>query len=127
MPEKRHAAVRRFNRAVFNPVIKLFAGRFLYSLVYHAGRRSGREYATPVVAAIRDGSIFVPLPYGADTDWFLNVRARGECIVKMKGKRYSTTDPEIVGSSTALPVFPASLRRALARAGVYQYLRLRIG
>ena len=53
MPEKRHRGLRKFNRTFFNPVIKLFAGRFFYSLVYHMGRRSGKEYTTPVVAVWR--------------------------------------------------------------------------
>ena len=89
MPEKRHQGLRKFNRTFFNPVIKLFAGRFFYALVYHVGRRSGKAYTTPVVAVRADGSIFIPLPYGADTDWLLNVQARAECRVKMNGRLYA--------------------------------------
>ena len=86
MPEKRHDGLRKFNRTIFNPIIKLFAGRFLYSLVRHTGRRSGKEYATPVVAVRKENAIFIPLPYGANTDWLLNVQAKGGCAVTVQGQ-----------------------------------------
>lgn len=126
MTEKRHEGLRKFNRAIFNPIIKLFAGRFLYSLVFHVGRRSGKEYSTPVVATKKEEFIFIPLPYGANTDWFLNVQAKGECVVKVKGKLYSSTHPEIVQPSIALSAFPPTLRRAFERANINQFLRLSI-
>ncbi len=125
MPEKKHEKVRRFNRSVFNPVIKfLFAGRMIYALVYHQGRRSGKQYSTPVVAAKTGESIYIPLPYGADTDWYLNVRAAGRCEIRLKRRLYSAVNPELVDAATALKVFPKMLQRSLARAGVEQYLRI---
>jgi len=126
MPEKRHEGLRKFNRTIFNPIIKLFAGRFLYSLVCHTGRRSGKEYATPVLAVRKQDSIFIPLPYGANTDWLLNVQARGECAVTVKGKRYSASQPEVVNSATALPAFSPTFQKAFQRARIEQYLRLEI-
>jgi hypothetical protein len=122
----RHGAIRRFNHAILNPLTKLFAGHFFYSLVYHQGRRSGREYSTPVVAAVRDKHIFIPLPYGTDTDWLLNVQAKGICDVLIRDKLYSATNPEIVEAKLALPVFPAMLRWAFERASVNHFLRLRV-
>ncbi|MCG2786761.1 MAG: nitroreductase/quinone reductase family protein [Anaerolineae bacterium] len=126
MSEKRHDGLRKFNRAIFNPIIKLFAGRFLYSLVFHIGRRSGKEYSTPIVATKKDEFIFIPLPYGANTDWFLNVQAKGKCDVKIKGKLYPSTNPEIVDSTIALSAFPSILQGSFERSSINQYLRLRI-
>lgn len=83
MPKKRHQGLHRFNQTIFNPIIKLFAGRFLYSLVFQVGRRSDKEYATPVVSIKKEDSLFIHLPYGANTDWFLNLLAKGECIIKL--------------------------------------------
>lgn len=126
MTEKHEEGLRKFNRAIFNPIIKLFAGRFLYSLVFHMGRRSGKEYATPVVATKKGDCIFIPLPYGADTDWFLNVQARGDCVVKIKGKQYSSTHPEIIEPSNALFAFSPTLQKAFERSKINQFLRLSI-
>ena len=126
MTPKRNESIRKFNRAILNPITKLFAGRLFYSLLYHIGRHSGKEYSTPVFAAIRNEHIYIPLPYGANTDWMFNVRAKGKCDVKIKGKLYSSTNPEIVDATMALSVFPAVIRWAFERANVNQYLRLRI-
>ena len=125
MPDKHHRGLRKFNRAFFNPIIKLIAGRFFYALVYHVGRRSGKEFSTPVVAIKANAFIFIPLPYGADTDWFLNVRAKGSCGVKIKGKLYQSTDPEVVEPTVALAAFSPTLQRAFRRANIKQFLRLR--
>ena len=126
MADKGHRGLRKFNKAFFNPVIKLFAGRFFYALVYHVGRRSGKEFSTPVVATKANEFIFIPLPYGADTDWFLNVRAKGSCGVKIKGKLYPSSNPEVVEPTTALGAFSPTLQRAFRRANTKQFLRLRI-
>lgn len=46
-------------------------------VVVHQGRRSGKEYQTPVnVFAAPDGYVLA-LTYGADTDWVKNVLAAG--------------------------------------------------
>ncbi|HWQ45881.1 MAG TPA: hypothetical protein VN376_03380 [Longilinea sp.] len=121
-----HQNLRKFNRSVFNPIIKLFAGRFIYALVQHTGRTSGKEYTTPVVAAIKEGTIFIPLPYGADTDWFLNVQAKGGCMVTLRGKQYAAATPIMVDPAAALPAFSQLLRRAFKRAEISQFLRLSV-
>ena len=126
MTEKGHVALRKFNRVVFNRVIKLFAGRFFYALVLHTGRVSGKTYSTPVLAVKKDDSIFIPLPYGADTDWFLNVMTAGGCRIQINGKWYETASPAVVDALTACPHFSASVQRALIKAKVDQYLCLRI-
>ncbi len=43
-------AIRRFNRRIFNPLMLTFAGHRgrPYSVVRHKGRRSGKEYRTPL-------------------------------------------------------------------------------
>lgn len=126
MSEKKHQNLRIFNRRFFNPVIKLIAGRFLYALVQHTGRSSRRVYTTPVVAALKDGAIYIPLPYGADTDWFLNVQARGEGAVKINGKWYQVEKPVIVEVTAALPAFSAWLQRSFIRAGIKQFTCLMV-
>jgi len=126
MSVKHLEGLRNFNRAILNPITKLIAGRFFYSLVFHNGRRSGKAYTTPVVAAKKDGYIFIPLPYGTETDWLLNIQTKRECVVKIKGKHYSSIKPEMVEPSVALPAFPSMLQSAFRRAGINQFLRLQI-
>lgn len=125
MPKKRLKALRKFNRAILNPIARsLTGGRFSFcSLVYHIGRRSGKEYTTPVKAVIKNGHIYIPLTYGADTDWYLNVRAAGLCRVKIEGRIYSASNPDLVDATVAAAAFPNNFR---ARIKLNQFLRLTV-
>ena len=125
MSGKRFKPLRKFNRAILNPISRaLIAGRFSFcSLLYHIGRRSGKEYTAPVMAVIKDGHIYIPLTYGPDTDWFLNVQAASSCRVKIKGKVYSASNPQQVDATAAAAAFPKNSR---ARIKLNQFLRLTI-
>jgi deazaflavin-dependent oxidoreductase (nitroreductase family) len=130
MPKKNLENVRKFNRLILNPFIRLFSGKSAsaFSLVYHVGRRSGKEYSTPVVAAKENGYIYIGLPYGSDADWVLNVTAAEKCRIKLDGKRYCAEDPRMVDPSTALPAFSLKYRAAYENAKIKpaQFLRLNI-
>lgn len=121
-------AVRRFNRAVLNPAMLRMAGstHWYASVVHHVGRRSGRSYATPVLAELVGHHLYLPLPYGTHVDWCANVLAAGGCVVERKGERYETTAPAIVPAAEAAAVIPARRRRSLDLFGVRDYLRLQI-
>jgi hypothetical protein len=126
MEKKRLAHVRKFNKVISNPINKLIAGRFLYSLVYHVGRKSGKAYSTPVIAELAAGRIYVPLPYGVDTDWRLNVQAAGKCQLKINGKLYSAANPERVGVEIGQPNFPPFFQKVFQLVRVKHYLQLRV-
>ena len=76
-------AVRVFNKHVLNPAMLTLAGRkhWYAAVIRHTGRRSGKSYATPVVAdRVADGFI-LPLPYGTGVDWLRNVLAAGSATI----------------------------------------------
>lgn len=102
----------------YNALILPFAGRRLspYTLLRHTGRRSGREYRTPL-GAYRFGDGFVlGLTYGPDTDWCRNVVACGHAVLKWHGQEYAVERPEIIAATTpVLRVFPVLLRPLLKR------------
>lgn len=123
---KKHEAIRKFNRAIYNRIVRLFAGDFVYALIWHKGRKSGKEYSTPVVVEMKNGFIFIPHPYGSDTDWYLNVKAAGECNVKIKSHVYSAGSPEVVGTDSALSAFSNFHQRAFKRFKIEEYLRLKM-
>src|SRR5689334_6707649 len=82
---------------VFNPLVLLLAGtRFLplYGVITHRGRRSGKVFHTPVVVRPTSDGFVVPMPWGEQTDWYRNVRAAGECVIRWKGRDYSVCEPE---------------------------------
>ena len=91
-------AVRTFNKYLLNPVMMLLAGRkhWYAAVIRHTGRRSGKHYATPVVAdRVADGFI-LPLPYGTGVDWLRNLIAAGQTTITVSGQTYEVAEPEII-------------------------------
>ena len=118
--------LRRIQRRVNPLLIRTFAGRGgPYGVVRHVGRRSGRQYATPVVAFGRDRELIVPLPYSSEVDWLRNLEAAGGGQLQWKGRTFRIGPPEEIDQATALPAFPAWARLGVRMLGVRQFLRLR--
>jgi deazaflavin-dependent oxidoreductase (nitroreductase family) len=118
--------IRRFNRRTLNPLTLRISGKGFryYAALHHIGRRSGRQYTTPVdVQPFGDG-FAIPLPYGADVDWCRNVLAAGGCTLEWTNHTYNLERPEIVEASVALRAFPWAERVIFAAGGIQQYLVL---
>ncbi|MFN8372912.1 MAG: nitroreductase family deazaflavin-dependent oxidoreductase [Anaerolineae bacterium] len=114
--------VRQFNKRIFNHFTMLFAGRFIYAVVEHTGRRSGKHYTTPIVAIRRDNQIIMPLPYGTDTDWCQNILAAQGCRLRLHGKVYQVTAPHIVEADMAMPLLYPYWRLMFKRFKIGHYL-----
>jgi deazaflavin-dependent oxidoreductase (nitroreductase family) len=120
-------AVRASNKYLLNPLMVQLAGRkhWYAAAIKHTGRRSGKQYTTPVVAErIADGFV-IPLPYGTDVDWLQNVRAAGRATISSQGEDYEVVQPEIIDAAAALPMLSAQHRRTFERVGIDGYLRLK--
>ena len=114
--------VRQFNKAIFNRLILTFAGRHVYAVVHHVGRRTGHAYTTPVVAVpIADGFI-IALTFGADTDWCRNVLAAGQCTLQWHGLTYTVSRPKVVGVDAVRPLVPSWGRPLVRVLQVRQFL-----
>jgi deazaflavin-dependent oxidoreductase (nitroreductase family) len=118
-------AVRTFNKRVLNPVMLHLAGRphFYAAVIRHSGRRSGKSYATPVVANRITSGFIVPLPYGTGVDWLRNVRAAGHATITIDGRTYPVANPEIIDAATAGPQLSPRCRRAFERFGIGDFVR----
>jgi deazaflavin-dependent oxidoreductase (nitroreductase family) len=116
--------VAHFNRRVTNrvtgPLAPWLPG---FGVIVHVGRRSGREYRTPV-NVFRDGRLHVvALTYGADADWVQNVLAAGGCELVTRGARRQMTEPRIVHDESRRRV-PPPVRVPLRLLGVADFLLL---
>lgn len=118
-------AVRSFNKRVLNPAMMLLAGRRYWyaSTIRHEGRKSGKNYATPIVAIPVDEGLVVPLPYGSGVDWLRNVRAAGSATIRCKGQTYHVVKPEVVGAASVEPQLSAARRRIFRAADVDSYAK----
>jgi deazaflavin-dependent oxidoreductase (nitroreductase family) len=118
--------IRLLNKRILNPALMPLAGRrhFYAAVIRHRGRRSGREYATPVLAVPVAGNAFlVPLPYGEGVDWLKNVLAAGRAIIEAKGEIHELVEPEVIDAAEALPLLAALHRRMWRRFGIERVFR----
>jgi deazaflavin-dependent oxidoreductase (nitroreductase family) len=113
-----------FNRRVTNRLTGPFA-RWLpgFGVIVHRGRRSQREYRSPVNVFVAAGGYVVALTYGADSDWVKNVVAAGGCDLVTRGRMVHVTAPEIFHDQTRRHV-PGPVRPILRMMGVADFMRL---
>ena len=116
--------VARWNKVGLNRVTRHIAPWAPgLGVVVHRGRRSGREYQTPVnVFATSDGYVMA-LTYGPDTDWVKNVMAEGGCELRTRGRVVRLTAPRLYRDETRRDIRPLE-RQVLRLIGVADFLSL---
>ena len=94
-------ALARFNRVVTNRIGRLVAPHVPgAAVVVHRGRRTGREYRTPISAFRRPGGYAVALTYGPGAEWVQNVLAAGDAILETRGRQVPVSNPRVVHDPT---------------------------
>lgn len=116
--------VARWNKVGVNRVARHIAPRMPgLAVVVHRGRKSGREYRTPVnVFPSTDGYI-IALTYGPDTDWVRNVQAAGGCELRTRGRVVRVGEPRVYHDETRRGIRPVE-RQVLRLIGVADFLSL---
>ncbi|MEV6276936.1 nitroreductase family deazaflavin-dependent oxidoreductase [Nocardia sp. NPDC051832] len=118
-------ALARFNRHVTNPAASVLAGRVPpFGTIVHKGRKSGREYRTPVWVFEVDGEYRVALTYGPKVDWVKNLTAAQAFQLDWKGSTLELIEPEVVHDAAASWA-PIGVRQVLLALGVEYSLRAR--
>lgn len=120
--------LRVFNKYVTNPLMLPLAGRrhWYASVVLHTGRRTGKAYATPVVAEQVPGGFLIPLPYGTRVDWLRNVQHTDRATIQYRGRSYDVTAPEIIDAATAGPRLSPRRRRQFQRFGIDAFVAVQL-
>ena len=118
-------AVRWYNKKVENPMALKMGGKRI-TAIHHSGRKSGREYVTPVWAERSGQWFFIQLPYGTDVDWCRNVLTTGGSVLEHGGVHYDTVSPMIIPAAEAIPLLPTKMQKADRMLDVESYLRLDI-
>jgi len=120
------AAVRSVARFV-NPFVLLIAGRRwmpVVGILHHAGRNTGRMYASPLGMRPHARTFVMPLTFSENAAWYRNVVAAGRATVTYGGREHEVTMPEVVDYAAAAPAFPRYERLQFRALGISQFLRL---
>jgi deazaflavin-dependent oxidoreductase (nitroreductase family) len=114
----------RFNRTLANRIVGPTLARLPgFGMIHHRGRRSGREYRTPVKIFRHGDDYVITLPYGSSADWVKNVLAAGGCELVTGRRRVRLVQPRLFTDDGSVHI-PKILRLALSRMNVTEFFAL---
>jgi deazaflavin-dependent oxidoreductase (nitroreductase family) len=105
----RYTWLRRVGNGLMKAAVKQGFGPRKTWLLTVQGRKTGREYTTPVNLVERDGTRYLVSPYG-ERSWVQNARAAGEVTLR-RGRRAGRFQIEELGPDDAAPVLADYWRR----------------
>lgn len=96
-----------FYRGYYNPLVRRLAERLpTMGVIYHTGRKSGREYRTVLNVFRCQVGYVIAIAYGRQSDWVRNVMAKGSCDLVTMGRRMHLVHPRIIVDDTRRLVPP---------------------
>jgi deazaflavin-dependent oxidoreductase (nitroreductase family) len=119
-------SLARFNRVVTNRLTRRIA-RFLpmFGVVIHTGRRTHRQYRTPLNVFVADADTFViALTYGPDVEWLKNLKASGGGQMETRGQMWVVTEPRVFHDERRATM-PRLVRLVLGITRVYDFVELK--
>jgi deazaflavin-dependent oxidoreductase (nitroreductase family) len=106
----------RFNRHFTNPIQRLWAGWApTFGILEHVGRKSGKQYRTPLNVFPTEDGVVIVLTYGPDRDWLKNITATGGAHMKRQGKIIKLVDPVVMPKAEAAQSVKGLWRPVVAR------------
>lgn len=113
----------QFNRFVTNPAARTIGDRVPpFGIVIHHGRKSGKEYRTPIWVFPAGDGFTIALTYGSERDWVRNIIAAGHVDLLYRGTTYALANPTLIDAARGLADMPAVLRPLLRIMGVSEFL-----
>ncbi len=117
-------SVGRFNKKVTNRITGRVATRLPgFGVVIHTGRKSHKQYRTPINVFRRGDKYLVALTYGPNADWVRNVLASGGCTLETRGRTVRLTRPRLFHDERR-STMPPHVRLVLGLADVSDFLEL---
>jgi deazaflavin-dependent oxidoreductase (nitroreductase family) len=106
----------RFNRYVTNPIQRMWAGWAPgMGILEHTGRKSGKQYRTPLNVFHTEDGVVIVLTYGPNRDWLKNITATGRARIKSHGKTTEFVGPQVVLKAEAAQSVKGLWRPVVAR------------
>ena len=124
MPLPRSLA--RFNRVVTNRLTGRLARHLpMFGVLVHTGRRTHRQYRTPLNVFRPDADHYViALTYGPDVEWLKNLKASGSGQLETRGRVSVVTKPRVFHDERRA-LMPQPVRLVLGLAKVHDFVELK--
>jgi deazaflavin-dependent oxidoreductase (nitroreductase family) len=97
----------------------------LMGILEHVGRKSGKQYRTPLNVFATDDGFAIVLTYGPDRDWLKNITATGQARMRHRGKTFQLTDPRVMAKAEAAHAVKGLWRPIFARLPFEQAVLLK--
>lgn len=124
MPAPRWLA--RFNLHVTNRLLRPVARRLPgMGVVVHTGRKTHRQYHTPVLIFWRGDHVIIALTYGRESQWVRNVLAQGGCELQTQGRTVRLSRPRLFHDEERRAM-PSLVRLMLDVFNVSDFLELTV-
>ncbi len=95
-----------------------------FAIIQHVGRRSGRQYETPIILGLAADGFVLELTYGPNVDWYRNVQAAGGCTLIWHGKTYHISKLEPLSAERGRSAFPLPARLILRLIGAQHFVKM---
>jgi deazaflavin-dependent oxidoreductase (nitroreductase family) len=120
-------AKRARNKRFANPMITTVgrAGRrhSIFAVIRFTGRRSGRDYSTPIRLVDQGDCFIVPLTYGPRTSWYVNLLANPGVLL-WQGQTIRVGNPTLIAASAVAQLLPLPSRFLMWLDGTDSCVRL---
>lgn len=119
-------SVARFNRVVTNRLTRPLA-KYLpaFGVIVHTGRKTHREYRTPLnVFRGDDDHYVIALTYGPNVEWLKNLQASGRGELETLGQTWTVTEPRVFHDERRAAM-PPPVRVILGLTNVDDFVELR--
>ncbi len=120
--------IRFVNKKFTNRLMMKIAGRkgSPIAVMWHMGRRTGSEYAIPILAAHQENGFIFALTYGDHVDWYRNILAAGTGILTWRGRDFHLTYPETILALEGRRAFSQPWRLLLSLMRTVDFFRMTI-
>jgi deazaflavin-dependent oxidoreductase (nitroreductase family) len=95
-----------------------------FALLHHTGRKSGKDYVTPVRLVRLNSTFIIPMTYGERADWYKNLLACGTMEITWQGQTHKVGNPERLEIDSAMRAFPWISRMLFRLEGLPGFLQV---
>jgi deazaflavin-dependent oxidoreductase (nitroreductase family) len=120
--------MRYVAKNVINRVTSRNAGsaKSPFAILRHVGRRSGKEFETPIMVSPLGEDFVLALTYGPKVDWYRNLQANGKGTLTWHGKVYTIKKLEPLDRQTGLAAHHLHERVILQILKVENFVRVKV-